>query len=499
LQGQNCGYEFSKVITIDNEMVSGSTYHENFPVLVSFTDTDLRTVANGGNVESASGFDILFLDEENGEQLAHEIEDYSATSGLLLAWVRIPRLYAGVSTDIRMIYGNDDITTDPSTDKTWDSGYQGVWHLHDDFNDATSVGNDGTNNGSADATGFIADGQDFSTDWISRTDATLNGNVPALSTGSPNEFTISGWMRFDAIGARRPLMSKQGDGTGNDRGFAFMLESTNDLKIELFKDNVSGNRTEVYSTANLVINTWYYLAVTYRFVTDGTSECSLYIDGQNDGSTSTAVGPIFTNARDLDIGRYFWAGGTEYYHDGLMDEVRLSDTVRSADWIATEYANQNSPSTFYSVGSEETSVYQPAPPICKSEYKKIITIDNGEVEGSTDHSNFPVLINFTDNDLRTTANGGQVEDANGWDIFFTDENLVPLDHDLESYTASTGEVVAWVTVPVLPVSTDYDGVWHLHDDFLDATFNDEDGTNNGSSDTINSQIADGQNFDGTIL
>jgi hypothetical protein len=38
---------------------------------------------------------------------------------------------------------------------------------------------------------------------------------------------------------------------------------------------------------------------------------------------------------------------------GSLDEVQLSNSVRSAQWIATEYANQNSPSTFYSVGNEE--------------------------------------------------------------------------------------------------------------------------------------------------
>src|SRR5690606_28486524 len=33
-------------------------------------------------------------------------------------------------------------------------------------------------------------------------------------------------------------------------------------------------------------------------------------------------------------------------------EVRLSNVIRSAGWIATEYNNQNSPSTFYSISSE---------------------------------------------------------------------------------------------------------------------------------------------------
>src|SRR5262249_29575885 len=42
-------------------------------------------------------------------------------------------------------------------------------------------------------------------------------------------------------------------------------------------------------------------------------------------------------------------------------EVRFSSTVRSADWIATEYNNQNSPSSFYTMGSALSGV--PAPVI----------------------------------------------------------------------------------------------------------------------------------------
>ena len=39
--------------------------------------------------------------------------------------------------------------------------------------------------------------------------------------------------------------------------------------------------------------------------------------------------------------------------DGVIDEARVSNIARSADWISTEYNNQNNPGTFYSVGDEE--------------------------------------------------------------------------------------------------------------------------------------------------
>ena len=35
---------------------------------------------------------------------------------------------------------------------------------------------------------------------------------------------------------------------------------------------------------------------------------------------------------------------------GILDEVRIATVERPAGWIATEFANQSSPQTFYSVG-----------------------------------------------------------------------------------------------------------------------------------------------------
>jgi hypothetical protein len=43
--------------------------------------------------------------------------------------------------------------------------------------------------------------------------------------------------------------------------------------------------------------------------------------------------------------------------NGKIDELRISNIARSVDWIMTEFRNQNSPSTFYSVGGEEHTGY----------------------------------------------------------------------------------------------------------------------------------------------
>jgi hypothetical protein len=194
--------------------------------------------------------------------------------------------------------------------------------------------------------------------------------------------------------------------------------------------------------------------------------------------------------------------------DGLIDEVRIINGAKTADWITTEYNNQNDTNTFYTLGNEE-SIPQ------NWLYRKPITINASKVAG--DLTDFPILIQITDTDLKSKAR------SDGYDIIFTgDDGWTRLDHEIERYNDSTGELVVWIRIPSLSSSFDsiiymyygnsaitsptqnpmgvwddnYTGVWHLHDDLLDSTLNDQDGINSGSTDALG-MFANGQEFDDT--
>src|ERR1019366_6832619 len=122
---------------------------------------------------------------------------------------------------------------------------------------------------------------------------------------------------------------------------------------------------------------------------------------------------------------------------------------------------------------------------------RAITISHLKVP-NTDQANFPVLISLPANtyaDLKTTANGGSVTNANGYDILFTSAagGTMPLAYERESYSGTTGAMIDWVKVATVShtqdttiymfygnslVTTDqsnptgtwdsnYVGVWHL--------------------------------------
>src|SRR5574341_919689 len=78
-------------------------------------------------------------------------------------------------------------------------------------------------------------------------------------------------------------------------------------------------------------------------------------------------------------------------------------------------------------------------------YRKRITIDRTKVAGAAALSSFPVLYSVTDANLRTVANGGGVGKNDGTDILFTAaDGATKLNHEIELYNPSTGQLVAWV-------------------------------------------------------
>jgi len=91
---------------------------------------------------------------------------------------------------------------------------------------------------------------------------------------------------------------------------------------------------------------WHHAAVTWD---SAASVENIYYDGQLAQTVPNSNWPTNFGAVKIGIGwdtTRGWVGG--------VDEVRMSSTLRSADWVATEFANQSSPSAFASIGPENT-------------------------------------------------------------------------------------------------------------------------------------------------
>ncbi|WOV93886.1 MAG: DUF5011 domain-containing protein [Candidatus Nitrosoabyssus spongiisocia] len=116
-----------------------------------------------------------------------------------------------------------------------------------------------------------------------------------------------------------------------------------DLTYDMLRGNVSQNVT---ISGVLQKGQWAYFTVVHE--SSGTA--TIYHNG-----TSITSGAVHTsndvNRTTNYIGKINWV--FNQFFNGKLDEFRLSSTARSADWIATEYANQNSPSTFFTISTPE--------------------------------------------------------------------------------------------------------------------------------------------------
>jgi hypothetical protein len=110
---------------------------------------------------------------------------------------------------------------------------------------------------------------------------------------------------------------------------------------------ISGQRKDVWNkgVADIAPYAWSYLAVTY----DGT-ELLGYVNGVLDFAVPAPGTLDDSSLIDLTMGSFKEANSAPIH--GLLDEVRISQTARSGDWISTCYNNQSSPDTFYTIDSE---------------------------------------------------------------------------------------------------------------------------------------------------
>jgi hypothetical protein len=487
---------YRKALTIDGTQITGNL--SNFPVLVSITDSDLSKAR-------ADGFDLLFTDEDGETKLDHEIEDFVQGSGTLAVWVRVSSLTAGTDKTLYLYYGNTTATDQQNATGVWDSAFKGVYHLHDDFLDSSANNFDGTNSGSIDAAGQVADAQDFDG---------VNDRVDLGTTTiiDPNAaFTLSAWVYVDTTPAASNhynIFGRRSDVTDNN-GILFAVGEWLPTNRNLLVSTYNGSWQEVVSTSEVPLLSWAHVAVAY----DGTTNATLYLNGSPDGSAAfTEPGAAVGLPQRIGTSK---TTAFNWYFDGRIDEVRLSQSARSSDWILTEFNNQNDPGVggfLKTISAEATfnngDYWYGEDWLCR----KQICLDGAQISGTL--SDFPALISVTDADLSAAR-------SDGFDLLFTDNSgNAKLDHEIERFDRATGTLVAWVRVPTIQDGVDevlylnYDnhgaadqqnvtgvwdgnfkGVFHLHDDFLDSSTKNFDGTNNQSTDALG-KVADGQDFDG---
>ncbi|MBI4697336.1 MAG: DUF2341 domain-containing protein, partial [Nitrospirae bacterium] len=344
-------WSFRKKLTIQSSKVPGDLSY--FPVLVSIT-LDTSKVQSDGD-------DILFTTSDGTTKLDHEIESYNSGTGALLAWVEVTSVSSSSNTDIYIYYGNSGAGNQQNVSGTWDEGgssyYKGVWHLKEDpsgsapqMTDSTSGSNNGTSNGSMTSGDQVA-GQvngsldfDGSDDYI---DAGSSSNIKPATA-----LTVEAWVsRTGGLADWETVLATNSNDSWDD-GYGISVFDTG-VKINFWVNTWNQN---VAVTSDWPTG-WHYVVGTF----EASTAVRIYLDG-NEGTADTSSVPASITYDSHGTGKLFIGSGHQdtgslYYFSGGIDEVRISNTVRSSDWITAAYNNQGSPGTFVDTSASEQSTF----------------------------------------------------------------------------------------------------------------------------------------------
>jgi len=337
----------SSIYTVTSNVVfpaaSGST-QSNITVPFTISDANLKTVGNGGyiyNTVTRTGVTvpadfIITADSTCSSQTGSYTwgwEQYSGSAGTGIVWVKIPSLSSGGSTTVYLCWGASSVTTyqGGSVGAEFDANTVAAWHLPDGStinpNDWSSSGNNGTTvNSPTAAAGKIGGAVSFSA-ANSKIENTAGANLP--NGGAPAPFTLQGWQKSASYVSLSQLWGfgpqlPTGSTAANCR---YVLEFNSNY---YFWGCLADWDTGVAFDAD---NAWHHWAFTW----DG-SNMYFYRDGTQQATRSGHPG-ITTAGTYITAGSHHTSGANP---DSIQDELKIITVARSADWIATEYASQNS-------------------------------------------------------------------------------------------------------------------------------------------------------------
>jgi hypothetical protein len=309
----------------------------NFPLMVSLSDPDLRSVANGGKVISNEGNDIYFTSADGISVLDFEIEKYNPKTGECVAWVRMDSILPKQSNKLFMYFSNKN-AANGSTRDAWNNSYKGVWHLKGLLSSKNPYSNAYAQK--------PANAKETRELYI----ASERNSSRFLCMNSPedvnitSELTLSAWVYLDNVKDEQIIVTNQLNKQG---GYALKVKNKHlTLSVCDAEGNVAEPDQNVEGT-QLEKGRWYHVAATYSDIKDS---LITYINGEVDRKwefkSQLALSKGF-----MQIGRA--PELKQYYFDGAVEEVRVKNVFDSAAWLETEFINQSEPKRFLSIGKPE--------------------------------------------------------------------------------------------------------------------------------------------------
>jgi hypothetical protein len=280
------------------------------------------------------GADLRFSDDAETNTLCYEVEEWNP-AGNSYVWVRVPQLVNNLV--IKAFWGRGDapVPSYATNGLAWNSGYAAVWHMNDTdktIRDSTTNFRHASASGDTHVvTGVIGRGQEF--------DGTNDFVLTTFGKGlnpSTQPLTYSAWAKADRPTSTNGVVLAQGSyGPSDTRGYL-------GANLSNWAFGVYNSSWATAPNAGPADSAPHMLSLVFS----GTV-ASLYLDGaykcQKTYASYQFNSNLFIGAYTLTDRAYDW--------DGSIDEVRVSTTARSSNWIWACYMSQASNSVFGVAGS----------------------------------------------------------------------------------------------------------------------------------------------------
>jgi RHS repeat-associated protein len=152
----------------------------------------------------------------------------------------------------------------------------------------------------------------------------LNGTSNYAQVPSSSSLNISGsitleaWVKRNASSNYQDIINRESWGqSGTGGGYELSVTNIGKARLDLYQTPTT--YTTVVGSTTLTTDVWHHIAGVF----DG-SQMRIYVDGVLDGSVSSSSAPA-SGTSNVRLGRN--SGSGTYFFNGLIDEVRISNTA----------------------------------------------------------------------------------------------------------------------------------------------------------------------------
>lgn len=342
------GYTKYQEVTIDATKVSADL--TDYVIYVDLAEL-LKAGADVFDSCRTDGGDIRVTKTDGTTELAREIVNIDTTGKTGELHVKFTgTLSSSTDTVIRVWYNGTD--TEPAVTATYGrnnvwTDYFGVYHLGEDPSGTAPQMTDSTGNAHGTSAGSMTSGDSVAMQIENGLDfdgindvVSVGDNWDEVATGAS---TVQFWASFPEINER--LLTK--GNSGGNGGWNILSRGDSFIWVEYRNSADSAQFVNEHTTATWVDST----VRSWAFAFDGTlNGLSMYQNGSSLASTTSGTQSGTIGTGNTSTATISESPGATFV--GKVDELRFRSTNLSSSHIATDYNNQNAPSTFISAGAE---------------------------------------------------------------------------------------------------------------------------------------------------